>query len=58
MPINKPYPIATLLAACRAFPLAVRQRITFEYVLLRDVNDTLADAKRLVKLMHGPLRQD
>ena len=36
-----------------AFPLAVRQRITFEYVLLRDVNDTLADAKRLVKLMYG-----
>lgn len=53
MPINKPYPIATLLAVCRAFPLAVRQRITFEYVLLRDVNDTLADAKRLVRLMHG-----
>jgi 23S rRNA (adenine2503-C2)-methyltransferase len=53
MPINKPYPIAALLAACRAFPLAVRQRITFEYVLLRDVNDTLADAKRLVTLMHG-----
>jgi len=53
MPINKAYPIETLLAACRAFPLAVRQRITFEYVLLRDVNDTLADAKRLVKLMHG-----
>ena len=53
MPINKPYPIATLLATCRAFPLAMRQRITFEYVLLRDVNDTLADAKRLVKLMYG-----
>src|SRR5215510_3454105 len=53
MPINKAYPIATLLAACRAFPLALRQRITFEYVLLRNVNDTLADAKRLVKLMHG-----
>jgi 23S rRNA (adenine2503-C2)-methyltransferase len=53
MPINKAYPIATLLAACRAFPLAVRQRITFEYVLLREVNDTLADARRLVKLMHG-----
>jgi 23S rRNA (adenine2503-C2)-methyltransferase len=53
MPINKAYPIATLLAACRAFPLAVRQRITFEYVLLREVNDTLADAKRLVQLMHG-----
>lgn len=53
MPINKAYPIATLLAACRAFPLALRQRITFEYVLLREVNDTLADARRLVTLMHG-----
>jgi len=53
MPINKAYPSETLLAACRAFPLAVRQRITFEYVLLREVNDTLADAKRLVQLMHG-----
>jgi 23S rRNA (adenine2503-C2)-methyltransferase len=53
MPINKAYPIATLLEACRAFPLAVRQRITFEYVLLREVNDTLTDAKRLVKLLHG-----
>ena len=53
MPINKAYPIDTLLAACRAFPLALRQRITFEYVLLREVNDTLADARRLVTLMHG-----
>ena len=53
MPINKAYPIATLLAVCRAFPLALRQRITFEYVLLREVNDTLADARRLVSLMHG-----
>ena len=42
-----------MLAACRALPLAVRQRITFEYVLLHAVNDTLADARRLVKLMHG-----
>ena len=53
MPINKAYPIDRLLQACREFPLAVRQRITFEYVLLRDVNDSLADAKRLVKLLHG-----
>lgn len=53
MPINKTYPIDRLLQACRDFPLAVRQRITFEYVLLRDVNDSLADAKRLVKLLHG-----
>jgi 23S rRNA (adenine2503-C2)-methyltransferase len=53
MPINKAYPIDTLLDACRAFPLAARQRITFEYVLLADVNDTLADAQRLVKLLRG-----
>ena len=53
MPINKAYPIDRLLQACRSFPLAVRQRITFEYVLLRDVNDSLADARRLVKLLHG-----
>ena len=53
MPINKAYPIDTLLAACRAFPLAARQRITFEYVLLRDLNDTLEDAQRLVQLLRG-----
>jgi 23S rRNA (adenine2503-C2)-methyltransferase len=53
MPVNKAYPIDTLLGACRAFPLAARQRITFEYVLLRGVNDTLEDARRLVSLMHG-----
>src|SRR5919108_713406 len=53
MPINKAYPLETLLAACRAFPLAARQRITFEYVLLGGVNDTLADAERLVTLLRG-----
>lgn len=53
MPINKAYPIAALLEACRAFPIAVRQRITFEYVLLHELNDSLLDAKRLVKLLHG-----
>lgn len=53
MPINKAYPIDRLLQACREFPLSVRQRITFEYVLLRDVNDSLADARRLVKLLDG-----
>ena len=53
MPINKAYPIDRLLQACREFPLSVRQRITFEYVLLRDVNDSLADARRLVRLLSG-----
>ena len=53
MPINKAYPIDLLLSACRTFPLAARQRITFEYVLLGGVNDSLEDAKRLVTLLHG-----
>ena len=53
MPINKAYPLDVLLAACRRFPLAARRRITFEYVLLREVNDTLEDAQRLVYLLRG-----
>jgi 23S rRNA (adenine2503-C2)-methyltransferase len=54
VPLNKKYPIAELLAACRAYPgLSNARRITFEYVMLKDVNDSLADAKRLVKLLQG-----
>jgi 23S rRNA (adenine2503-C2)-methyltransferase len=53
MPINRRYPLAELLRACREYPLAPRQRITFEYILIRGVNDSLDDAKRLVKLLHG-----
>ncbi len=53
MPINRCYPLAELMRACREFPLAPRQRITFEYILIRGVNDSLDDAKRLVKLLHG-----
>jgi 23S rRNA (adenine2503-C2)-methyltransferase len=53
MPVNRRYPIKELMAACREFPLAPRQRITFEYILIRDVNDSQADARRLVKLLHG-----
>jgi 23S rRNA (adenine2503-C2)-methyltransferase len=53
MPINRRYPLRELLAACRAFPLQPRQRITFEYILIRDVNDSEQDARRLVKLLHG-----
>jgi 23S rRNA (adenine2503-C2)-methyltransferase len=51
MPINKKYPIATLLEACRQFPLAPRQHITFEYVLIDGINDTDEDARRLVRLL-------
>ena len=53
MPINKKYPLRELLGALRRFPLERRQRITFEYVLLRDVNDSLADARRLPELLAG-----
>jgi 23S rRNA (adenine2503-C2)-methyltransferase len=54
VPLNKKYPIAELLAACRAYPgLSNARRITFEYVMLKGVNDTPADAKRLVQLLKG-----
>jgi 23S rRNA (adenine2503-C2)-methyltransferase len=54
VPLNKRYPIAELLAACRAYPgLSNARRITFEYVMLKDVNDTPEDARRLVKLLKG-----
>jgi 23S rRNA (adenine2503-C2)-methyltransferase len=54
-PINRRYPLEELLAACRRLPLKRRSRITFEYVMLAGVNDSAADARRLVKLL-GPLR--
>ncbi|HWI40589.1 MAG TPA: 23S rRNA (adenine(2503)-C(2))-methyltransferase RlmN [Verrucomicrobiae bacterium] len=53
MPVNRAYPLAELMAACRRFPLPSRRMITFEYVLIRGVNDTREDARRLVRLLHG-----
>ena len=53
MPINKTYPLATLLSACRAYPLAPRRRIFFEYVLLEGVNDSPQDARRIPGLLRG-----
>jgi 23S rRNA (adenine2503-C2)-methyltransferase len=54
VPINRKYPIAELMAACRAYPgLSNARRITFEYVMLKGVNDSLAEAKALVKLVAG-----
>ena len=54
VPLNRKYPIKELLEACRNYPgLSNARRITFEYVMLRDVNDSLADAKALVKLLKG-----
>ena len=54
VPINKKWPIAELLDALRAYPkLSNSERITFEYVMLKDVNDSDEDARRLVKLIRG-----
>ena len=54
VPINKKWNIEKLLEACRNYPkLSNSERITFEYVMLKDVNDTNADARRLVKLISG-----
>lgn len=51
MPINKKWNIEALLQACKTFPLEQRRRITFEYVLLKGVNDSMSDARRLAKLL-------
>jgi 23S rRNA (adenine2503-C2)-methyltransferase len=53
VPPNKKYPLAQILDVCRRFPLKKRSRITFEYVMLEDVNDTPEDARRLAKLLSG-----
>lgn len=51
MPINRRYNLQKLLAACRRLPLKPGRRITFEYILLKDINDSIADASRLVRLL-------
>ena len=54
VPINRKYPLATLLEACRNYPgLTNARRITFEYVMLKDVNDSPAEARELVRLLKG-----
>ncbi|HEY4773232.1 MAG TPA: 23S rRNA (adenine(2503)-C(2))-methyltransferase RlmN [Xanthobacteraceae bacterium] len=54
VPLNRKYPIAQLLDACRRYPgLSNARRITFEYVMLKGVNDSLAEARALVKLLKG-----
>jgi 23S rRNA (adenine2503-C2)-methyltransferase len=54
VPINRKYPIAMLLDACRNYPgLSNARRITFEYVMLKDVNDSPAEARELVRLLDG-----
>jgi 23S rRNA (adenine2503-C2)-methyltransferase len=53
MPINRRWPLAEVMKACREFPARNGRRITFEYVLLAGVNDSLADAERLAALVAG-----
>jgi 23S rRNA (adenine2503-C2)-methyltransferase len=53
MPINRSFDLPALMAAVRRYPLAPRQRVFFEYVMLEDVNDSAEDARRLVRLLRG-----
>jgi 23S rRNA (adenine2503-C2)-methyltransferase len=54
VPLNKKYPIEVLMEACRTYPgVSNARRITFEYVMLKGVNDSLAEAKQLVRLLKG-----
>src|SRR5712671_555286 len=51
MPLTRKYHLADLIEACRAYPLRPWEKLTFEYALLKDVNDTDADASRVVRLL-------
>ena len=53
MPVNKKYPLSDLFTALHKYEKSTRHRITFEYVVIKGVNDTLADAKKLIKLLGG-----
>ncbi len=53
MPINRKYPLSVLLEACRRYPLRSWEYLMFEYVMLGKINDSLEDARRVVKLLAG-----
>src|SRR5207245_5813657 len=53
MPINRSWDLEALMAAVKRYPLASRQRLFFEYVMLEDVNDSAEDARALVRLLRG-----
>jgi 23S rRNA (adenine2503-C2)-methyltransferase len=55
MPINRRYPLESLLAACARYPVPPGRMITFEYILMEGINDSLADARRLARLLR-PIR--
>ena len=50
MPVNRTYPLKALMKACKEFPLPGRRKVTFEYVMISGINDSLEDAKRLLRL--------
>jgi 23S rRNA (adenine2503-C2)-methyltransferase len=52
MPVNKKYPLKDLLKEARSFPIPARKRITFEYILIKDVNDAAAHAEELARLLN------
>jgi 23S rRNA (adenine2503-C2)-methyltransferase len=53
MPVNRKYPLAELLDACRGYPMPGRRMLTFEYILMAGVNDSPADAEKLARLLKG-----
>jgi len=53
MPINAKYPLATLLEACRSYPMPGRRMLTFEYILLAGINDSPGDAEKVARLLKG-----
>ncbi len=53
MPVNRRYPVKTLVRACREYPLEPRRRITVEYILFEGINDSSEDADRLMRLLRG-----
>jgi 23S rRNA (adenine2503-C2)-methyltransferase len=53
MPVNRKHPLESLISACRDFPLPNRRMITFEYILINDINDRQRDALKLTRLLSG-----
>lgn len=53
MPVNRRYPIAEVLLACKEWALAINRWLTIEYILMKGINDSTTDARRLCKLLHG-----
>ena len=53
MPVNRRHPMNEALLACKEWALAVKRRLTVEYILIRGINDSPADARRLCKVLHG-----